>query len=248
MTEPKPRYVNILSLDRSRSTITNIYLVERYGGIALGEVARTISPRGSERDFLRRGQPCSCGKPPISCEFWNDVIFDNDPRARYFRKISESGSTVFDSSKTIRHSKEIRRRLKNNNIMAICLLRDFEGWSTSVNKAQIRNGEGSLRQIFNNRYFILANVRLYLRRYRIPRYFEYIFTNIRLIREARAYPKSALVTDSSMLLDLDIEPSPASVHIVRGNRIGKKNNTYQHWSCTRDLSVKFLLLFDRWFF
>ena len=46
-------YINILSLDRSRSTVVNIYLANLLSGYALGEVSSTIGPRFGEINSLK---------------------------------------------------------------------------------------------------------------------------------------------------------------------------------------------------
>ena len=238
-------YVNILSLDRSRSTITNMHLTDLYGGIALGEVGRTINPIGTEADFLKRGNKCSCGKLPSDCNFWSDIMTDENPYSKYIRKIQDESLTIFDSSKTIRHSRLIRTSFNHSNIMSICLIRDFKGWSTSILNAQKRNNEGLFINIFKNRYFVLSNVRLFLRKFLIARYLEYMITNVRLIHEARKYPLCSVVTDSSLLETYPIKRTKASIHILRGNRVRARSTMYKHWNCTDDLSVKILGFIDR---
>ena len=61
-------YFNILSLDRSRSTISTKYLAIKAGGIGLGEVARCISPK-SKKNNVRPDSTCSCGSKLSACDF-----------------------------------------------------------------------------------------------------------------------------------------------------------------------------------
>ena len=67
-------YINILCLDRSHSTIANEFLAEELNGIALGEVARIIAPKGKEANYFLQEHNCSCGKIASVCLFWGDIL------------------------------------------------------------------------------------------------------------------------------------------------------------------------------
>lgn len=230
-------YLNILSLDRSRSTVTNKYLANKYNAIALGEVARVISPRGNEKKFFNKIPTCSCGVIAKDCSFWGDIIKSINKKYKFLDYYLKNEFSFVESSKTIKHSKFLRENIDNKELISILLIRNFGEWSNSIVSAMQRNNEGKLSTIFNDGFFVSSNIRLYLRRFLIFRYFEYMLTNIRLVNEALKYKNSFLVTKSSQIENFKIYGTLADQHILRGNRAGFTNKNYKKWECNRSLNI-----------
>lgn len=233
------KYISILSLDRSRSTITNTFLAEIYGGYALGEVGRTIHPVGSEQKSLREST-CSCGSNLEHCEFWGDILKAKDISTAYITKVKELDSIVFDASKTIKHSRFLRSRFSDKELIAVVLLRDFSGWSKSVKNAMKRNGEGAFSSIGSNKHFLLSDIRLFLRNFLITRYLEFMLNNIRLIQEAKKYKYCYIITSSRDLINFEFTGVDTRIHIIRGNRVRLNGENYQKWTSSKSMNVKFL--------
>lgn len=238
------KYVNILSLDRSRSTITNTFLSEFYGGYALGEVGRTIHPVGSEQNSLRESV-CSCGSQLENCEFWGDILSAENISKAYISKVRALDSVVFDASKTIKHSRFLRSNFPDEELISVVLLRDFSGWSKSVKNAMKRNGEGSFSSIGANKHFLLSDIRLFLRNFLITRYFEFMLNNLRLIQEARKYKYNYVISSSEDLINFEFNKVDTCVHILRGNRVRLSGQDYLQWTSSASLNVKLLKFLGR---
>lgn len=232
-------YINILSLDRSRSTITNTYLAEIHGGYALGEVGRTIHPVGSEQNALREST-CSCGADLEHCEFWGSILKAKDISTAYINKVKELNSIVFDASKTIKHSRFLRSSFSEEELVAVVLMRDFSSWSKSVKNAMKRNGEGAFSSIGSNKNFLLSDIRLFLRNFLITRYLEFMLNNIRLIHEAKKYKYCYIITSSEELINLEFTGVDTCTHILRGNRVRLNSENYQKWTSGKSINVRFL--------
>ena len=241
-------YLNILSLDRSRSTISTKYLAIKAGGIGLGEVARCISPKSKEKDNVRSDSTCSCGKKLSVCGFWSNIILTSNREEAFFNYVSKSNYLVIDSSKTIKHSKNIRLNIDSKKTFCIVLLRSFTSWSNSVQAAAKRNGEGDFKNLFLDSSFILSSLRLFLRRFYIFRAYEYFITNIRLIHESNQYCYSAVVTNSSQMESIATYLSNKHLydtieksfnHIPRGNRVSFSDVSMKDWS-ESSISIRFI--------
>ena len=238
------KYVNILALDRSRSTITNSFLSEFYGGYALGEVGRTIHPVGLENNSLCQSV-CSCGSQLENCEFWGDILSAENVSTAYINKVNELNSIVFDASKTIKHSRFLRSNFSDEELISVVLLRDFSGWSQSVKNAMDRNGEGSFSSIGANKHFLLSDIRLFLRNFLVTRYLEFMINNIRLIREANKYKYKYVISSSTDLTNFEFTGVDTCVHIVRGNRVRLSGQNYLQWTSCDSINVKFLKFLGR---
>jgi hypothetical protein len=206
-------YIFILGLDHSRTTITDIALGQKIGAISLGEVRRTISPRGHE---LENRTYCSCGNSYEECEIWQK--FTNG------HLIESENTAIIDSSKEIKHYR--LNLAKNDNVVTVLVLRKFSDWHASALASRVRNNRSTLRSVMADRQFVKSNLRLYLRRFVLIAYTEWLLTQFRFFFAIKG--KSYVVTCSQ-----DIERiaqglgkfnTNASRHIVRGNRISQRDN------------------------
>ncbi len=210
-------YINILSLDRSRSTVLNLYLSNILNGIALGEVSSTINPKYGETKTLKLLK-CSCGKNKNDCNFWATILNSSNVKSEFINKTKIG--TFIESSKTINHSKWLRKNQKNN-LVGVFLIRSFEGWSNSVIRVIKSKKEGSFKNIFTNKGFRKSALRLFLRRIYLIRLIEYYLTNIRLIIEVQEYKNKFYIFSSNDIKDLIIFKDDSGIsinHIIRGNR------------------------------
>lgn len=248
-------YINILSLDRSRSTIVTKNLALNCGGFALGEVSRCISPESNEKVHALGSNYCSCGEQLDNCSFWRRIISTENRENSFFHQIIDSSYLYVDSSKTIRHSRKVRKRLQSRQLLCVYLIRNFRDWSKSVRNASARNGEGKLSKLFSDRRFILSSIRLFLRRFYFSRLFEYYLSNARLILESAYYENSIIIVNSSQLLVLHNYLGNSSlycpiennlIHITRGNRVSSSDIKMLDWSeisfSVRILSVLYKFL------
>lgn len=232
-------YINILSLDRSRSTAVNSYLANILNGIALGEVSSTIGPKYGEIKSLSRNI-CSCGENSSSCIFWAPILRSSSVKCKFLRKIKNG--TFVESSKTIKHSKWLRENCKNT-LVGIFLIRSFNGWSNSVLRVINIKQEGSIKSIFTNKGFRKSALRLFLRRIFIFRLFEYYITNFRLIYEVKKYKQKFFVFSSDDLKNFSIfknNSSQMTNHILRGNRSGSDFTELLEWDSNSCFHVKFI--------
>lgn len=213
------RYVFILSLDHSRSTIIDLSIADRLGGISLGEVRRVVSPSEGERKKIGR---CSCGEVRSRCNFWSryaenfELLFTNS---------SLENRTLIDSSKEIQHFQKFSSIAAKNGVLvdALVVVRTFSEWFESVSAANRRHGVDFSWALFKKADHKLALIRLLLRRVRLIAYLEWLITNVRLIYAARS-KNSYLITENN---DLDeyIDSLTTSFrydseqHILRGNRL-----------------------------
>lgn len=230
-------YINILCLDRSHSTIANEFLAEELNGIALGEVARIIAPKGKEANYFLQEHNCSCGKIAGVCLFWGDILKSREVWKTYSGKILVSKNLYIDSSKTIKHSRFVRKHFENGRLASVYLVRDFSSWSQSVLSAMQRNGEGRFGDIFGDKQFIFSNFRLFLRNIKLFRYLEYIINNIRLILESRKYKVSYMVGSSVELNIPKLCGEKYESHMLRGNRVKNKNEKMHKWDSGQDLNI-----------
>ena len=206
-------YIFILGLDHSRTTITDIALGQKIGAISLGEVRRTISPRGQE---VTNRTHCSCGSKYEECEIWQK--FTNG-------SLLESENTaIIDSSKEIKYYR--LNLAKNDDAVTVLVLRKFSEWHASALASRVRNNRSTLKSVIADRQFVKANLRLYLRRFVFIAYTEWLLTQFRFLFAIKG--KSYVVTCSQ-----DIEriaqalgkfDTNASRHIVRGNRVSQSDN------------------------
>lgn len=202
-------YVFILGLDHSRTTITDIVLGKEIGAISLGEVRRTVSPYGKEVDNLRL---CTCGVNFLDCSVWKGY--------RNGSLFKQNGVTVIDSSKDIKHYKATLQL--HDEFCTILVIKKFNNWFASVSEARRRNNRDKFTSIFSDRYFFWANLRVYMRKFYVVAYLEWLITHLRFIVAIEG--KAFVVTNSNDLLRIasnfeknDVDLSQR--HIVRGNRI-----------------------------
>lgn len=201
-------YIFILGLDHSRTTVTDIALGQKIGAISLGEVRRTISPRGQE---LVNRQRCSCGSRFEECETWqkfaNGVLHETENTA------------IIDSSKEIKHYR--LNLAKYDDVVTVLVLRKFSDWHASALASRARNNRSTLRSVIADRQFIKSNLRLYLRRFVFIAYTEWLLTQFRFLFAIKG--KSYVVTCSQdierIAQRLGTFNTNASRHIVRGNRV-----------------------------
>lgn len=234
-------YINILSLDRSRSTVVNVYLAKIINGIALGEVSSTINPKFGEKKSLSKAI-CACGCGLSKCNFWVNILNNKSSKSE-FLKLTSKGNFV-ESSKTIIHSKWLRRNC-SNELVGVFLLRSFNEWSKSVLRVINKKQEGSFKDIFIQKGFRKASLRLFLRRLWIFRLLEFYSTNIRLFYEIRNYKKKYIIftsKDLGRLSKFKNEIGIYSNHIIRGNRAGSTFSGLQYWDSRICIHIKILEL------
>ena len=203
-------YVFILGLDHSRTTVTDIVLGKKIGAISLGEVRRTISPRGKE---VANRKICSCGSTYEGCEIWQKYAN---------RSLFESKNiAVIDSSKEIKHYR--LNFSKNDDVVTLLVLRKFRPWYASVLASRVRNNRNTIKSILTDKKFIMSNLRLYLRRFLVFAFAEWFMTHVRFLSAIRG--KAYVVTCSAdidrIANELGKFESTASIHIVRGNRVSR---------------------------
>ena len=161
-------YILILGLDHSSLTITDIALGQKVGAISLGEVRRTISPRGQE---LMNRTHCSCGHKFEECEIWqkftNGSLFEREKTA------------IIDSSEEIKHYE--LNFPQTGIVVTVLVLRKFLDWHVSILASRVRNNRSTLRSVIADRQFIKSNLRLYLRRYVFIAYTEWLLTQLRFL-------------------------------------------------------------------
>ncbi len=235
-------YLNILSLDRSRSTVANLYLANILNGVALGEVSSTIGPKYGEINTLSKAI-CACGASISDCKFWSPILASKSIKSKFLRSI-DSG-TFIESSKTIRHSKWLRENCKNN-LVGIFLIRSFNGWSNSVLRVINNNQEGSFQAILTEKGFRKSALRLYLRRIFIIRLIEYYITNLRLILETYKYKNRFFIFSNEDLIKLSIFMEKSGVmenHICRGNRSGSEMKKLLFWNSQQCWHVRLIKKF-----
>ena len=158
----------------------------------------------------------------------------------YLNWIRDHDVNVIDSSKTIKHSRFLRSNISDDELLVLLVLRDFSGWSKSVVNAMQRQNEGAISNIGRNKGFILSDIRLYLRRFLVARYIEYMINNLRLMVEARKYSNRRLVTQSGDLLNIGLDQSDGCSHILRGNRASHNFTEMKNWDASQCLSVRLL--------
>ena len=232
-------YINILSLDRSRSTVVNIYLANLLSGFALGEVSSTISPRFGEINSLKNSI-CACGSKSYECIFWSEILKSNKSSINFLKK-TKNGIFV-ESSKTIRHSRWLRKNCEND-LVGIFLIRSFSEWSESVLRTIEIKQEGLLKNVWTQKGFRKSALRLFLRRIFICRLLEFYITNIRLLKEVEFYSKKLLVFSSGDLKELikyKIYGEKFHNHILRGNRAGFSFSKLIEWNSFECPHVRFL--------
>ena len=240
--ENRRYYFNILALDRSRSTISDIFISRKTEAISLGEVARVISPVGNEKLYFEHDIKCTCGELISGCEFWREIFVNENRVGAYFNNYLSANYSCCDSSKTIRHSRLVRGYIPNNELVGVLVLRDFKEWSMSVKRALGTKNEGQFSQIFRDRKFWKSSIRLSMRRFYICRALEYTITNLRLARELSNY-KTKIIVDKSEVYHCFDSFSRQSTnellskkHIIRGNRIMDDGYDMNFWELKHPLS------------
>ena len=233
-------YINILSLDRSRSTVVNIYLANLLSGYALGEVSSTIGPRFGEINSLKNSI-CACGSKSYECIFWSDILNSNNSKISFLKKTKKG--IFIESSKTIRHSRWLRRNCEND-LVGIFLIRSFREWSKSVLRTIEIKQEGLLKNILTQKGFRKSALRLFLRRIYIFRLFEFYITNIRLLKEVEMYNTRLLVFSSGDLNALTKCKIGKKFHnhIIKGNRAGSSFSKLIEWNSFDCFHVRLLFI------
>ena len=234
-------YINILSLDRSRSTVVNIYLANLLSGYALGEVSSTIGPKFGEINSLKNSI-CACGSKPYKCIFWSDILNSNNINMSFLKK-TKNGIFI-ESSKTIRHSRWLRKNCEND-LLGIFLIRSFSEWSKSVLRTIEIKQEGLLKNVLTQKGFRKSALRLFLRRIFIFRLFEFYITNIRLLKEVEMYNKKLLVFSSgdlNALIKCKKNGKKFHNHIIKGNRAGFSFSKLIEWNSFECFHVRLLFI------
>lgn len=215
-------YIFILGLDHTRTTVIDIHLAKELGAISLGEVRRTIYPRGGER---AKRQSCTCGKNFEKCQVWSE--FSQDP-AEMVQKSQYSELHLVDSSKDIKHYRSLNKYLESN--ITIITYRKFSNWYKSVRASRQREGRDKFRLVFSDRNFLLANLRIYLRGFVLIAWLEWLANNVRLMINAKGdiyfiSSKEDLDNAIAMLKNkYECNPQNFSQHIIRGNRVAYSTN------------------------
>ncbi|SEA88895.1 hypothetical protein SAMN05428936_11123 [Pelagibacterium halotolerans] len=223
-------YVAILSLDHARSTIADLKIAGAVGGISLGEVRRTLFPKGGEMLALD-GALCTCGNTMAHCEFWGQ--FSNCPVEKRLSLLlnSSRGTCLVDSSKDIGHLKNLRRVVSKEAILTrvvpVVVIRRFSEWRGAVLRSRDREGRRKFGRIFDDPQFIFSSVRLYLRGLFVAQFLEWVVTNVRLIIASGG--QGFLVMSNGDLeaaarsinaeVGTGVEASAHKIHILRGNRV-----------------------------
>jgi hypothetical protein len=215
-------YVFILGLDHSRSTILDLALGEKLGALSLGEVRRTAFPRGGE---VSGRQDCSCGAAFANCPVWQNLADDFETQAT---AMLAAGQILIDSSKDLAHY----RRFVGTLVPHVTLVtyRKFDDWYRSILAAAAREDSFSPANIFRDRRFVLAGLRLFLRRFRPIARVEWMMTHLRFMRAVRgqAYLIASSQDFHALAEKLGRDDGSAKYqpakHIVRGNRVARSGD------------------------
>lgn len=210
-------YIFILGLDHSRSTIIDMVLAEKLGGLSLGEVRRTAFPKGGE---VANRLDCSCGSAFDDCSVWQKLAGDYIAQAK---ALLAEGRIIVDSSKDISHYRKLNKHMQPH--MTVITHRRFEDWYKSILASGRRDNSLSFSVVFRDRRFILAGLRLFLRRFRPIAKFEWAFTQWRFLRAVSG--PAVLITEDGdidrLVEDLGRSKWPTEKHIVRGNRVSRED-------------------------
>ncbi len=206
-------YIFILGLDHSRTTISDIVLGDKIGAISLGEVRRTIYPKGKEADNI---DFCSCGKKFEECEIWQEFLDGS--------LLTRKGVAIIDSSKDIHHYKT--NFMNQDEVVTILVLRKFRSWYSSILRSRIRNNRHKLRSVWSDKMFLSSNLRLYLRRFWLFAYLEWLITHVRFLLaiKGETYVISCSDDINRVAKELGKFSNTGSRHIVRGNRVLKNKS------------------------
>lgn len=211
-------YIFILGLDHSRSTIIDVALGQKFGGLSLGEVRRTAFPRGGEAGAR---VDCSCGAGFADCSVWQRLAQDFEAEAK---ALMGEGRVLIDSSKDIKHYRQFAGRLTPH--VTVVTYRKFDDWYRSITAAAARDNSFSFKGVFRDRHFVLAALRLYLRRFRFVARLEWVLTHLRFLRAVKG--PAILVTQDSDIDRLSalipVVEGTTEKHIVRGNRVSRQGD------------------------
>lgn len=231
------RYIFILSLDHSRSTVVDMYLARHSSGISMGEVRRTLWPTEGEK--LNRVD-CSCGASWGQCDFWLRLDEGFAEGCDYF--VNKKQVPLVDSSKELAHYARVRAMLEESKISycAVILIREYFEWRKSVVKSNTRHGRGIRDLVGRGKEHRLSTLRLLLRGAVPFSYAEWCLTNLRLIWAARS-GESFLITSATDAAKLAAklgsgyeESNAHSKHIVRGNRVARtRSDELEDFSASR---------------
>lgn len=218
------KYVFILSLDHSRSTVLDMHLARHSGGVSMGEVRRTLWPSEGEK---KNRIDCSCGAVWGQCSFWCRLDEDFVESCDYF--VNKMQLPLIDSSKELAHYARVSAMLQESKVpsCAVILVREYSEWRASVVKSNSRHERGIRDLVGRGKEHRLSTLRLLLRSLPLFPYAEWCLTNFRLIWGARR-GESVLVTSATDASQFAFKlrggyerSNTHSKHIVRGNRVAR---------------------------
>ena len=217
------KYIMINSLDHCRSTIVDLFLGQQLGLVSLGEVRRTVFAKGEELKNIQK-EMCSCGHQFSCCTFWSEI------GNNFFGYISSEHHTAIgfiDSSKDISHYRSCRLNLSGFDTFDILVYRKFSTWYPSVMKSRDREDRKTWKSIFRDKDFISGSLRLYLRKFRMIAWFEFIVTYGRFIFSVKRPVIIASDKDLYKFIEqfrVEGDTHGVQSHIARGNRIRNSKN------------------------
>jgi len=150
------KYIYILGLEHSGTTLTDHLLSAHPEVVGLGEVAQFFSPSHMQNYLERWGSfdvhdICSCGKRWSECEFWRPIENLNGSKStassaskykaliEHFKDYYGDSSTIVDSSKSLSYLTELYSNLgelglyKTDFSVVVCV-KDPRGYVTSMKK------------------------------------------------------------------------------------------------------------------
>jgi len=169
--------VYIVSLVRSGSTFLQYLLSAHPGIVGLGEIGLTIREYTKPSGPSKAALSCTCGEEPRSCPFWGPILQElrGMSKLEAFKLVLERfvklfpGKVLLDSSKQFSYFEELYIPIIEAgylNVMPkiIFLVRDFRGWSLSINRHLIKDGKANLWNagfLFNSYRWLYLNLKLF---------------------------------------------------------------------------------------
>jgi hypothetical protein len=165
------RVVYILGLSRSGSTFLQFLLASHPRVVGVGEISHTIN-RYVSRIRPDREHVCSCGQEATACPAWGPILPElpalepTTAHRHILRHFAATypGQILLDSSKTREGLGYYRERGAGGRQLAVdlrvlCMVRDFRGWTLSVDKARRRRGLPERKHLRTCYQWLYANAR-----------------------------------------------------------------------------------------
>ena len=185
----------ILSLARSGSTFLEMLLVGHPKLVGVGEVAHVLRLYNRRNAKPRKLRRCSCGSMPSECRFWSPLLprLQATPRAEGFRCIERHFDALYPDKIAVDNSKSwdaleqyyLRER---REVRVLFLVRDYRGWSRSLDSHLARDGRWRRGLVVNGYRWLLAQLQTLVRLQRsgvpfmLVRYESLVFDRRRELR------------------------------------------------------------------